>query len=172
MPAVMPVTPYGSLPSAARVSKMYCTVDDLQKQVSSDVLQRVAGDGEGNLLADVVDYGISQAAAEIDAYCSRYGVPLKSVPEVLRKYCVDMALFHIFSRQGFSFKEESEDYIIYLRYKMAIAFLEKVAGGKVDLPISSSSSGSAVSGSGTSGTANLRLSSNQRLFTREQMKGY
>ena len=65
---------------------MYCTVDDLQKQVNQDVLERVAGDEDGNLLPDVIDYGIEQASAEIDAYCSRYSLPFATVPEVLKKY--------------------------------------------------------------------------------------
>lgn len=151
---------------------MYCTVDDLQKQVNQDVLERVAGDEEGNLLPDVIDYGIEQASAEIDAYCSRYPLPFATVPEVLKKYCVDMALFHIFSRQGFRFTEESEDYIIYLRYKMAIDFLKQVASGKVDLTVSSGNSAAGGYGEGVEGTGNLRIRSNERLFSRDRMKGY
>ena len=136
---------------------MYCTVEDLQKQVNQDVLERVAGDEDGNLLMDVIDYGITQASAEIDAYCS--------------KYCVDMALFHIFSRQGFRFTEESEDYVIYLRYKMALDFLKQVAAGKVDLPVSGNGAAGGY-GPGTEGTGNLRIRSNERLFTRNKMGGY
>lgn len=79
-----------------------------------------------------------------------------------------MALFHIFSRQGFNFSEESEDYVIYLRYKMAIEYLTKVAKGIVELP-GVNSGGSGIS---TGGTSNLRIASNKRLFSREQMKGY
>lgn len=150
---------------------MYCTVEDLQKQVNQDVLERVAGDEDGNLLMDVIDYGITQASAEIDAYCSRYTLPFATVPEVLKKYCVDMALFHIFSRQGFRFTEESEDYVIYLRYKMALDFLKQVAAGKVDLPVSGSGDAGGY-GPGTEGTGNLRIRSNERLFTRNKMGGY
>lgn len=150
---------------------MYCTVEDLQKQVNQDVLERVAGDEDGNLLMDVIDYGITQASAEIDAYCSRYTLPFATVPEVLKKYCVDMALFHIFSRQGFRFTEESEDYVIYLRYKMALDFLKQVAAGKVDLPVSGSGAAGGY-GPGTEGTGNLRIRSNKRLFTRNKMGGY
>lgn len=147
---------------------MYCTLADLQHQVRSEVLERVASDENGQLQLDVIEYGISQAASEIDSYCCRYQLPLKNVPAVLQKYCVDMALFHIFSRQGFNFSEESEDYVIYLRYKMAIEYLTKVAKGVVELP-GVNSGGSGIS---TGGTSNLRIASNKRLFSREQMKGY
>lgn len=46
---------------------MYCTLADLQHQVRSEVLERVASDENGQLQLDVIEYGISQAASEIDS---------------------------------------------------------------------------------------------------------
>lgn len=152
---------------AAAENKMYCTIEDIKKQINENVLLRVAGDADG-LQVEVVEFGILQAAGEIDAYCSRYGTPLTTVPDVLVKYCVDMALFHIFSRQGFALGEESEDYVIYLRYKMAVSFLEKVATGKIELPIQKQN----TANQSTTGSVNVQIGSSPRIFSRETMKGF
>lgn len=147
---------------------MYCSYDDLKKQVPEDVLLRYVSDPEGNLALDKVTSAIEQAQAEIDAYCGGlYKVPFSSPPGIIRKYTVDIALYHLFSGHGFNFASESADRIIYVRYKDAIEFLKLVAANKIDLfPGGGSTDPDGI------GTANLRISSEKRIFGRSNMSDF
>ena len=147
---------------------MYCSYDDLKKQVSEDVLMRFVDDGEGNLSLTKVEGAIQAASAEIDIYCGGlYKVPFLSPPGIINKYAVDIALYNLFSGQGFNFASESTDRIIYVRYKDAIEFLKLVAANKIDLfPDGGNTDPDGL------GTANLRISSEKRIFGRSNMRDF
>lgn len=148
---------------------MYCRLDDLLTQIQRDVLLRVAGDDEGEFVPATIDNGISQAQAEIDAYCGGlYRVPFATVPAIIRKLAIDMSLFHIFSGYGFNFSTESADRIILVRYEKAIEFLKQIALGKIQLPGNASST---TDDQGI-GTGNLRIKSEDRIFGRSNMGAF
>lgn len=150
---------------------MYCTIEDLQKQARPEVLLLVArlDDGSG-LDTDAIEKAIADASAEIDSYAaSQYKVPFQTVPGIINKFTVDIALYNLYSRHGF--KEDSEDAVILLRYQAAVKFLENLAKGTVK--IAASELGEA-GGSGTdmSSLTAATIINPPRLFSREKMKGY
>ena len=149
---------------------MYCTLADLLTQIRKEVLLRVAGDDEGNFIPEVIDNGINQAQSEIDAYCrARYKVPFSSPPDMVHKLAIDMAIFHIFSGHGFNFASDSADRIILVRYEKAIDFLKQVSTDKIDLMAGSSTSTTDENGIGT---GNLRIKSQERIFSRDRMGAF
>jgi len=112
---------------------MYCTLDDLKKQVPEGVLVELTDDeGLGEVNAGRVDRAIEDAADLINSYvAARYPTPLNPVPGVIRKIAVDIALYNLFSRRGYD--EESADKSVVDRYKAALSFLEHLAKGLVTI---------------------------------------
>lgn len=77
----------------------------------------------------VITRSIADADAEIDGYCStKYdSLPFTTVPVMVRKCSVDIAIYNLFSRR----RGAPEDRV--RRYKDAIKFLTNVANGTVSL---------------------------------------
>lgn len=82
---------------------------------------------------------IADADALIDAYCSaKYDVPFTTVPDLIRKYSVDISIYNLFARR----KGPPDHYRD--RWKDAKSFLSDIAKGLVqlgDTPIQQSDSG-------------------------------
>ena len=134
------------------------------------MLRRVAGDGNDGIDQGIVENGIKQAQAEIDAYCGAlYRVPMGSPPLIIKKCAVDMALFHIFSGHGFAFGDDSKDKIIKVRYDQAIDFLKQVAAAKVELDAPKKTGGDSGD---QDGTANLSIKSEPEIFGRSKMGSF
>ncbi|SPD73811.1 conserved hypothetical protein [uncultured Desulfobacterium sp.] len=115
-------------------------------------------DGIDDVDDTVVDTALEGASDEIDGYLAgRYTLPLQTIPRILILQCVDIALYRGSGVSGASQTEEKKE-----RYDDAIKYLLKVAEGKISLGIEKPSQG------GSGGSA---FSSNDRLFTRETMKG-
>lgn len=110
---------------------MYATLSDLLGQVSERVLVSLTDDeGTGQIHTGRVEQAIADASARIDAYCqARYTVPFAPVPDVIRRLCVDIAIYNLFSRRGF--EENSADEAIIRRYKDAVRMLEQIATGAI-----------------------------------------
>ena len=120
---------------------MYCTYEDLVAQASEDVLLQQAdmdGPPSGAPGAfDSITPAMTNARAEIDGYLRRrYVLPEtpKETPPTLKKYAVDIAIYHLFSRKGLAQAKEEGDAVIVKRYDDAIAYLRLVAEGKADIP--------------------------------------
>ena len=105
----------------------YCTQTDLEEQIANADLIDLSDDaGSGAVDTSVIARSIADADAEIDSYCgSRYTVPFSPVPVIIRKYSVDMAIYHLFSRRSvLKVSEERQK-----RYDNAIRFLRDLAKG-------------------------------------------
>lgn len=151
---------------------MYCTVKDMTLQVSEKILARAAGHGDGSLDTARLENAIQNASNEIDSYCrALYKVPFSSPSDRVRGLTVDIALYNIYSGVGFNFSSDSQDRIIYERYKSAIDFLKLVAAGKVELEEGDAGGGIAAS-TNSYGTKNLRISSEKRIFGRSNMRDF
>ncbi|WP_319521663.1 DUF1320 domain-containing protein [uncultured Desulfosarcina sp.] len=107
----------------------YCILDDLKEKVSEDVLIELTDDDDAGVIdTSRTDRAMADAEAEIDAYCaSRYRVPLSPVPGIIRKFCVDIAIYNLFQRRIGATEERQRD------YKNAVTFLQNVASGKATL---------------------------------------
>jgi phage gp36-like protein len=140
---------------------MYCTLDDLKKQVAEPVLVELTDDeGLGTINTERVGRAIEDATDLINSYAAaRYQTPLNPVPGVIRKIAVDIALYNLFSRRGYD--EESADKSVVDRYKAALTFLEQLAKGLVSIGVSQPP---------TEGGATIQ--SGGRIFSRDTMRGW
>lgn len=138
----------------------YCIQSDLEEQISeADLIQLTDDDNAGVVDAGVVTRAIDDADAEINGHCGKqYSVPFSTVPPIIRKLSVDIAIYNLCARRGGAPEDRKE------RYDNAIKFLTGVATGKnalgEDDPDESSSS------------HKPEISSNDRIFSRDKMEGF
>lgn len=105
------------------------------------------------------------AQAEIDGYLAkRYNVPFAKTPKVINKFAKDIALYNLVSRKGVDESDREKTYLT--RYNAAVAFLTKVAEGKIDLGVSDSYTTLAAAQNGFS------MQSEKRTFSRSSMRGW
>ena len=73
----------------------YATQADILDQLDEDILIQLTDDADtGDVVDDVVTRAIADADAEIDGYCGkRYSVPFDTVPPIIRKFAVDIAIY-------------------------------------------------------------------------------
>lgn len=132
----------------------YAVQQDIIDRYSEEEL-KVAFDRNGDGVVDqgVVDKALADASDEIDGYLAgRYPLPLGNAPRVLTFLAVDIALYKG-SIQATVTEEKR------LRYKDALAFLTKIAEGKISLVEAPPSSASAS------------FTGPERRFTRATLKG-
>ena len=138
----------------------YATLDDLRKWLDSDALIRLTDDGGlGVVDQAVVDAVLEAASSEIDGYLgSRYALPLADPPGILTKLCVDIAGYLLHLR-----REETPGEYWQKQYENGVAFLSKVAEGRITLGAGD------PEGTGTDGP---RISSPARVMSRDSLKGW
>lgn len=148
----------------------YSTREEVREMIKDDALNAIIGDTfieepakREELVGPIIDAAIRDADAEIDGYLAkRYAVPLSPAPKVVNKFSKDIAVYNLFSRVGI---DESSDEKTYLnRYNSAIKFLTLVAEGKVSL-------GAESDDPATAAATGFSVTSNPRLFSRDQMRG-
>jgi len=108
----------------------YATIDDLYEAVpEAKIVPLVDDEGDGLQVGARIDAALDRATDEIDARLEGiYDLPLDPVPDRARALCVDMAIFHLFSRV-----QEEISPTRKLKYENALAFLEDVRDGKTAL---------------------------------------
>ena len=79
----------------------YAELSDLQAAVAPETLVLLADDdGDGAADSVVMDAALAAASAEIDqALAGRYVTPLDPAPEVVGRWCVDLALARLYLRR-------------------------------------------------------------------------
>ncbi|MEW6378599.1 MAG: DUF1320 domain-containing protein [bacterium] len=144
----------------------YCTKADIYPdQISISMVIKLTDDSGlktemDETLEAVVDKAIIDASAEIDGYCQKlYAVPLTPVPELIRKYAVDMAIYNLYARRDIEIPEIRKD-----RHHQAIAYLKLVTEGKAAL--------GAATPVADSPPNEVSISSNSAVFTRANMEGF
>lgn len=142
---------------------MYCTLDDLKKLVPEDVLVQLTDDENlGEVDTARVNEAITQADAEIDGYLGgRYAVPLTSVPDMVKKLSIDIALYNLYSRTVSEMPSLRGD-----RYCSAVRQLEGIAKGIITLGVSEMPSAPTDSG------AETNKNDDGNVFSRDSMKGF
>lgn len=87
--------------------------------------------GFSDLCRSRVEEAIKKADGEIDLLIgSRYAVPLATVPDAVRGWSVDIALYRLYLRTQEAMPESRR-----AAYKDAIAALKEVRDGRMDLPV-------------------------------------
>ena len=85
----------------------------------------------------IIERALDNASAEIDGYIgSRYNLPLPSAPEVLKHFCIDIALYRMMSLRPLGDIEDARK-----RYEDAIRFLKDLIRGEVSLGLPEAGAG-------------------------------
>lgn len=81
----------------------YCALADIEKHLqTSDLVDLTDDEGTGEVDAEVVAEAIATADALIDGYLGgRYAVPLATVPALVQRLSVDLAIFALYDRKKF-----------------------------------------------------------------------
>jgi len=110
----------------------YCTLDDLKLAIDEARLLELTDDeGLGVINQARIDAAIDTAQGEVDGYLQeRYDVPLDPVPALIRGACMDVAIFHLYSR-----KMETMPDVRSKRYDNAVKLLVRIAGGQISLGV-------------------------------------
>jgi phage gp36-like protein len=139
----------------------YCTQSDLLEQLDQDILiQLTDDDANGAIDASVVTRAIADADAEIDGYCGQnYPVPFATVPDLIRKFSVTIAIKNLYARRSSVPDSRRSD------YADAIAFLKEVSKGNASLGGSDPA--------GTPSESNMPdIDSSDRVFSRDNFEGF
>lgn len=109
------------------MSSQYATATEL-KQLG------LPAEAVEELLDADIDAQIQASCGVIDAYLSsRYTLPISApYPDVLKRFSVDMAVFHILMRRGFSAEAYDGNYKIL--HDRAEEFFKDVAAGRANIP--------------------------------------
>lgn len=150
----------------------YCTVPEVLDMLKGDMMNVIIGDDYIEdeqeriaLITPLAQEAIADADAEIDGYLAkRYDVPFARTPKVINKFSKDIALYNLASRHGIDEGEREKTFLT--RYKDAIAFLDKVAKGLIEIGTGEGSQTEAAAAAG------FRMKSNGRVFSRESMGGW
>lgn len=109
----------------------YATIEDIRTLRGEKVLTFISDlDGDDVANDPAIEQGLADAAAEIDAYLSGSGLfslPFETVPPVLRKLCVDMAVYNV------ALLRPTRPDEFRVRYEDAIKLLIRIADGKAGL---------------------------------------
>jgi phage gp36-like protein len=137
----------------------YCTLADIKNKLEEEIIIQLTDEhGLGVIDTGKVNSAILSADAEIDGLVgTRYQVPVSPVPEILRKYSVDISIYNLFSLK----RTTPED--VRTRYKDAVAFLTNVSKGVASL---------GENDPAQSTQDKVEISSADRVFTRDRLKGF
>ena len=142
----------------------YSTQTDIEKMLpASDVVDLTDDEGTGAQVAARVSEAITQADAEIDSYCGgRFTVPFTTVPDIVKKCSVDIAIYNLYSRRVESIPDTRSE-----RYRNAIRQLEGIAKGIISIgedPEPTASTGASY--------AECNKTESDRIFTMTKMRGF
>lgn len=150
----------------------YCTVGEVLDMLKADMMNTIIGDDyiEDKMerikaITPLAQEAVDDAQAEIDGYLAkRYNVPFAKTPKVINKFAKDIALYNLVSRHGVDENEREKTYLT--RYNAAVAFLTKVAEGKIDIGVPDGYTTEDAAKNGFS------MKSSRRTFTRDSMRGW
>jgi len=113
---------------------MYCTLVDLIAAFGEQEIRQLSDRNRpqtGAIVLEVVAEAINDASAEINMYLEGRGLlPLKTVPETLRRICCDIARYYLY-------QNPRDDTPVVTRYRQRVRQLEGVANGKLSLGLDS-----------------------------------
>jgi len=141
---------------------LYCSHADILAQISPEVLIQLTDDANTGVADGTkVTQAIETADAEIDGYCAgRYNVPFSPVPPVIKGLAVEIAVYYLYKRRTIPERIETS-------YDKAVARLKDISKGIMSLGVAPPPP-AAATGDGVG----VNCSAENRVFTRETMKGF
>lgn len=137
----------------------YAIDTDLYNKYGQDHIGRITNPDTTSTIPDSVkvDSALEQATAEIDSYLgSCYVTPVDPVPEALKFKTIDIAYYHLYV--GCETNEEAKN-----RYEKCLEWLDRLCCGDCTLDIGLVRKDS---------SAYVRVSTKDRIFTRESLEPY
>lgn len=143
----------------------YATQDDIITLYSEDALYVADRNGDGVVDADAVTRALTSASGEIDSYIGvRYSLPLEAAPELLKQFCVDIAIYRLALSRDVLSEEHRR------RYEDTIKHLDKIAKGTASLNLPGPVDPDTGEATQTSPRP-IVAGGPAREFTREKMRG-
>ncbi len=143
----------------------YALLEDITTLYSRDALHVADRDGDGVVETDAVARALTSASGEIDSYIGvRYNLPIKDTSELLRQFCVDIAIYRLALARDVLSEEHRR------RYEDTIKHLDKIARGTASLNLP----GPVDADTGETTRTSPRpivAGGPAREFTREKMRG-
>lgn len=152
---------------------MYCTIEDLLKDIDKKLLIDLVNDENraylsidlslpDDICAERINGQISSAGIEIDGYiASRYTVPFDEVPERLKQIAKDIAIYNCYKRRHRLDMPESIASI----YRMRVEELKGIQKGAVSL-------GLPGKGEQMSSEVKTNKKREDRMFDKDFLSGY
>ncbi len=136
----------------------YSVIADLDEQISQAELEQLTDDEDaGSPETGRLQRAIDDADGEIDGYLSgRYEVPLSTVPDIIRKFSVDIAIYNLFSRRPGGATDIRTE-----RYNNVITFLMAVAKGQILVGVG-----------GDAEDDSPKITHATRIFSRSNLEGF
>lgn len=140
----------------------YAAIADMQKRIAGHLLEQLApAVAPATLDNDRINTAIADADALIDGYLgSRYAVPFTTVPPLIKKLSVDIAIYYL--HQGYQELKMPEG--VKERYDDAIRSLEELKSGEILLAGSTSAAA-------LSAFIRTNKTADDRIFTAESLAG-
>lgn len=144
----------------------YCSLDDIKQSISESELIELTDDNNQQINSEIVNTAICYAETTINSYLrSRYTLPLSEIPELIKVFAVDLAVYRLHSRRMMRNMPES----ILTSYKNVISELVKIQKGTVSLGIESNQEDLKIPDNNEFKT---NKTSRDRIFTKDVLNRY
>jgi len=143
---------------------MYCTLDDIKGSMTEDRLIELTDEDDLGVIDQTkIDKAIKSADSLINSYCgTKYSVPFATAPDVVNTWSIDIAIYYLYKNSDCDeLPEKIKD-----AYKDAIKQLDGVSKGTISLGEDPAPSAASEGG------ASSNKDSSDRVFTRDNMKGF
>lgn len=122
----------------------YCTIEDIEKHVSTSTLIQLTSDYEQDEIDRVVaEEAIIYSSTLIDGYLrGRYNLPLDTRFPLLRIVAIDLSIYRLYSRR----MRDDMPEVIEANYKNAIKILQDIQKGTISLETDTDTNLSLASG--------------------------
>jgi len=142
----------------------YCTLSDLQKKISNDLIIEMTDDvSAGTVDQTVIDAVILEADEQIDSFVGKVKtVPLSPVPGIIKNLSVTISIWKLFVRRG------SPDEVREGEYKDALMTLKNIADRKQTLGDDEAS----LANENTEGGPVSSKTECDRTFTKTTLEGF
>ena len=143
---------------------MYCSVEDIEKQITHETLVQLTNDNSLPEVDEAVTFeAILYSSTLIDGYLrGRYNLPLDTNLPLLRIIAIDLSIYRLYSRRLQADMPES----ILAQYKETIKTLDKIQKGTITLELENSQEALQNNESLTN------KNPNDRIFSHEVLNGY
>lgn len=145
---------------------MYCTIDDIETQLSTQTLtQLTSDDGQDAINCAVAEEAILYSSTLIDGYLrGRYSLPLDTHFPLLRIIAIDLSTYRLYSRR---MRNEMPE-VISTNYDNAIKTLSNIQKGVITLTSEDNNSSHQFQNSDYISNKTII----DRLFNKERMSEY